>query len=97
MAEITFTRRAYGHLERITRYDRNVILDAVKEQLTYAPHQEMRHRKLLRATRLADWELRVSRYRVFYDVDVVQRVVWVLAVGIKERDRLIIAGKEVDL
>ena len=33
--EIEFTQQAYGHLQAIRRFDRNAILDAVKEQLTY--------------------------------------------------------------
>jgi mRNA-degrading endonuclease RelE of RelBE toxin-antitoxin system len=44
---------------------------------------------------LADWELRIGRYRVFYDVDVANRVVRILAVGVKERNRLLIGGQEV--
>jgi len=95
--EIKFAGHAYRHLEAIGRHDRNLILDAVKEQLSYTPVDETRNRKLLRDNPLADWELRVGQYRVFYDVDVANCVVRILAVGVKERNKLIIAEEEVVL
>jgi hypothetical protein len=45
----------------------------------------------------ASWELRCgpdNRFRVFYDVDAAATVVNVLAIGIKDRTRLLIAGEE---
>ena len=35
-----------------------------------------------------------NRFRVFYEVDVAERVVWVLAIGVKEGSRLLISGEE---
>ena len=78
-------------------YDRNAILDAIREQLTHTPAQDTRNRKLLRDTPLADWELRVGRFRVFYDVDAASRRVRVLAVGVKEGSKLLVGGEEVAL
>jgi mRNA-degrading endonuclease RelE of RelBE toxin-antitoxin system len=95
--KIEFTREAYGHLDAIRRFDRNTILDAVKEQLTHAPNEETQNRKLLRDNPLADWELRVGQYRLFYDVDTDARRVRILAVGVKVRNKLTIGGKEVVL
>ena len=95
--EVEFTRTAYRHLEALRRYDRNTILDAVREQLTQSPEEEARNCKLLRENPLADWELRVGNHRVFYDVDASNRVVRVVAVGFKDRNRLIIGGEEVVL
>jgi mRNA-degrading endonuclease RelE of RelBE toxin-antitoxin system len=46
---------------------------------------------------LSAWELRVGMYRVFYDVDPQQRTVRIKAVGWKERDKLVIRGKELTL
>ncbi len=43
------------------------------------------------------WELRCgpdNRFRVFYDVDSELREVQVLAVGVKDRNRLLIGGEE---
>ena len=45
----------------------------------------------------ADWELRFgpdNRFRVFYQVKAETREVRVLAIGVKERDRLFIGGEE---
>jgi mRNA-degrading endonuclease RelE of RelBE toxin-antitoxin system len=45
----------------------------------------------------ATWELRCgpdNRFRIFYDVDFESRIVYVLAIGIKDRNRLFIAGEE---
>ena len=95
--EVEVTRTAYGHLEARRRYDRNAILDAIKQQLTHTPATETPNRKLLRENPLADWELRVGRFRVFYDVDAISRLVRILAVGIKEGNKLMIGGEEVTL
>ncbi len=94
---VKFTKPAYRHLKAFRRYDRNRILDGIKEQLIHKPQEETRNKKLLRQNPLADWELRIQPYRVFYDVDETQRVVRILAVGIKERNKLIIGGEEVTL
>jgi mRNA-degrading endonuclease RelE of RelBE toxin-antitoxin system len=48
----------------------------------------------------AEWELRFgpdNRFRVFYDIDMETRRVYILAIGVKEESRLFIGGKEVDL
>jgi len=45
----------------------------------------------------ATWELRFgprNRFRAFYEVDPVKQIVYVLAIGVKERDRLWIGGEE---
>jgi hypothetical protein len=60
---------------------------------------ETRNRKpLKRPTAFgADWELRLgpdNRFRVFYQVDREGHGVRVLAVGVKDRNRLLIGGEE---
>ena len=45
----------------------------------------------------SSWELRcgpANRFRVFYEIARCTRQVWVLAIGVKDRDRLFIAGEE---
>ena len=71
--EVTLTPSAYEHIKALRRYDRNAVLDAIKRQLVNAPSEETRNRKLLRKNPFADWELRVGRCRVLYDVDEEQR------------------------
>ena len=48
----------------------------------------------------ATWELRCgarNRFRVLYGIDKEHREVQIQAVGVKEGNRLLIAGKEIDL
>ena len=47
----------------------------------------------------AGWELRLgprNRFRAFYEVDRERRQVRILAIGVKERNRLSIGGEEVE-
>jgi hypothetical protein len=47
--------------------------------------------------RKADWELRLgpdNRFRVFYQIDAEGREVHILAVGVKDRERLYFGGEE---
>ena len=47
---------------------------------------------------MAPWELRVGRLRVYFDVEQEPRhVVRILAVGIKDGNRVWIGGQEVEL
>ena len=52
----------------------------------------------MRPNPIAPWELRIGDLRVYYDVedDPDSRVI-VLAVGVKERNRLRIGGEEIKL
>jgi len=54
------------------------------------------HRKKLRPNPLAPWELKVSKYRVFYEVSQPQ-IVKIVAAGYKEHNDLFIRGKKVQL
>lgn len=94
---VNLTKPAYRHLESFRRYDRNRILDGIKEQLTHSPNEETRNKKMLRENPLSDWELRIHPFRVFYEVDESKKLVRVVAVGIKERKKLTIGGKEIEI
>jgi len=68
-------------------------LDTVDEQLTYQPTVETKNRKPMRPNPLAPWELRIGDLRVYYDVEEdPEPVVYINAVGIKERNQVRIAG-----
>jgi hypothetical protein len=91
-----------GHLDAIEPKYHSLIRAAVEEQLRFEPETPTRNRKQLeRPLDLgARWELRFgpdNRFRVFYRVEVEQRRVRILAVAVKERNRLFIAGEEVKL
>ena len=94
---VEFTEKALGHLESFRGFERNIILDAIKAQLPHQSSQETRHRKLLRVNPLADWELRVQAFRVFYEVDPENYVVRIIAIGHKQHNTLFIGGEEMQL
>lgn len=73
-------------LKEIDVFWRRRIVQAIDEQLRSQPTVGTKNRKLLGDPRTTFegeppiWELRVGRYRVFYDVDEVTRVVYVRAI-----------------
>jgi mRNA-degrading endonuclease RelE of RelBE toxin-antitoxin system len=85
------------HLRVLTAREQSTVLDSVEEQLEHQPTVETRNRKPMRPNPVAPWELRIGDLRVYYDVrDEPERIVYIRAVGIKERNRVRI-GKEVIL
>jgi mRNA-degrading endonuclease RelE of RelBE toxin-antitoxin system len=95
---IIFAPETLEHLDSIERKDHRLIRETVNQQLSFLPAYAARNRKPLEqpAPFGATWELRFgprNRFRVFYEIDFTQSMVQVLAIGIKERNRLII-GKE---
>ena len=63
-------------------------------------HGPLGNRKPLEGPALlgADWEIRFgpdNRFRVFYRIDVENHEVEILAIGVKEKERLYIGGEEV--
>ena len=98
---LTFTE-AVDHLDFIESKHHGLLRRAIKEQLTFGPALEIRNRKPLDqpAPFEALWELRCgpkNRFRVFYDVDLEQRLVLILAIAMKDRNRLLIGGEEYKL
>lgn len=91
---IEYTASAEGDLASFRKFEQVLILDAVDQNLLHTPHVETRNRKVLDPNPLAMWELRIGRYRVFYDLDTTTRSVLVKAVGWKERNTLYIRGRE---
>ena len=94
---VKLTGTVCRHLEALRRYDRVRVLDAIKGQLQSSPDQETRNRKPLRENPIADWELRVGDFRVLYEVDAASRMVRVVGVGVKVRNRLLIGGEEIEI
>ena len=91
-----------GHLDAIDSKYHSLIRATIEEQLEFEPETATRNRKPLeRPIELgAKWELRFgpdNRFRVFYRVDGEQRQVRILAIAVKQRSRLFIAGEEVEL
>ncbi|RLC08456.1 MAG: type II toxin-antitoxin system RelE/ParE family toxin [Deltaproteobacteria bacterium] len=84
-------------MQKFRRYERNIILDSINEQLRHQPTTETKNRKFLRDNPLSDWELRVDPFRIFYEVDDSEFIVRIVAVGYKKRERLFIGKEEFKL
>jgi mRNA-degrading endonuclease RelE of RelBE toxin-antitoxin system len=95
--QIRFSRDAERQLGELSARDRGILLEAIEEQLMHQPELATRHRKLLRENPLANWELRVGEYRVFYRVVSGQDMVLIIAIGTKSHNSLWIEGKETRL
>src|SRR5262245_61515049 len=90
------------HLTAIESKYHSLIRTTIEEQLRFEPETATRNRKPLErpVSLAARWELRLgpdNRLRVFYRVDIEGRQVRVLAVAVKERNRLFLGGEEVEL
>jgi len=100
--ELVYAPITEEHLKAIERKYYSLIRTAIEAQLRFAPDVETRNRKpLKRSANLgAEWEIRLgpgNRFRVFYEVDRKGRRVYILAIGEKRGERLLIGGKEVEL
>lgn len=94
MFQIELADEALEDLRFLKKFEQSMVFDAVENQLVFEPAVETRNRKRLRPNRLAGWELRIGKLRVFYDVQAEDRVVLVKAVGWKEHDQLLVRGEE---
>ena len=97
MFRIEFTSDAYDDLDSFRKFDQRRILEEIEAQLTHEPTRETRKRKRLRSNPLADWELRVETFRVFFTVDEADGVVAVIAIGYKEGNDLYVHGERYEL
>ena len=97
MFRIELTPEAIEDLRLLRKYDQQQIVAAIESQLPDQAAQETRNRKRLRPNRLAEWELRVGDYRVFYDVDQDNAAVKIVAVGYKEGSQLFVHGEAYQL
>jgi hypothetical protein len=99
---LLFAPVVHDHLSVIdAKYD-SLIRQKIQEQLSHEPDVETRNRKPVRppAAFEAEWELRfgpANRFRVFYQIDHENRHVRVVAIGVKDRNRLLVGGEEVTL
>jgi mRNA-degrading endonuclease RelE of RelBE toxin-antitoxin system len=95
---IEFAESVEAHFRALTARDRAVALTAISRQLLHEPLRETRNRKPLRPNPVAPWELRVGHLRIFYEVvGIDSGIVRILAVGQKQRNALMIGGKEIRL
>jgi mRNA-degrading endonuclease RelE of RelBE toxin-antitoxin system len=94
---IEFTEEARGDLLSYTAHERKIIATEIRAQLSHQPVLTTKNRKPLRTNPVAPWELRIGRFRVFYEADDSYRTVTIIAVGHKEHNVLFVRGQEVRL
>ncbi len=99
---IVFDEEIDQHFDAIDRKSHPLNRSAIAQQLRFDPATKTRNRKpLVRKNQLeADWEIRFgpdNRFRVLYTVDEKNLEVVILAIGVKQGNRLIIGGEELTL
>ncbi len=93
MYAIEFTPEANEDLKLFRKFEQRQILDEMEHQLKYEPKIVTRNRKEMSPNDVAGWELRIGKFRVFYNVDEETRTVSIVAVGFKVGSILFIRGE----
>jgi hypothetical protein len=96
---LSFAPEALEHLDGIESKYHGALRRTIHAQLIHTPTKQTRNRKPLDqpAPLGTSWELRCgpgNRFRVFYDVEAAGHAVQILAIGVKDRNRLLIGGEE---
>lgn len=97
MFDIQFTAEARGDLKSLRKPDQVTVIAAVESHLVHDANQPTRHRKKLKPNPVAEWELRVGEFRVFYNMDESKQIVSVVAVGFKVGNVLFIRNERQSL
>jgi mRNA-degrading endonuclease RelE of RelBE toxin-antitoxin system len=100
--ELVYDPEVKAHIRAIETKYHSLIRTTLETQLRFEPDTETRNRKPLerQVEFEASWELRFgpdNRFRVFYAVSHERHEVEILAIGVKERNRLRIGGEEIKL
>ncbi len=86
---------ANNDLNFYKKYEQKIIVKCILTYLHFDANNETRKRKKLRPNPIAPWELRIGKYRIFYEIN--QKTAKVLAIGHKEHNELFIRGKKVEI
>jgi mRNA-degrading endonuclease RelE of RelBE toxin-antitoxin system len=89
-------------LRSVERKFHSLVRTAIEEQLPLEPGVRTRNRKPIDVpvTPNSRWDLRCgpnNRFRVLYQISEQTQEVYVLAIGVKQREKLMIGGEEIDL
>ena len=95
--DIQFTEGALEDLAWFKKREQNEIRDGIFDHLEYEPTMATRNRKRTRPNETAEWELRLGRFRVFYDVDQSVLIVAIEAIAEKKGSLLFFQGEEREL
>lgn len=81
--QIELTEEAKADLYYYTAFERKIITEEIRVQLTYQPLTETKNRKRLRNNPIAPWELRSGKYRILYEADEASLKLAITAIGHK--------------
>jgi hypothetical protein len=100
--KLIYAAQVKDHLKTIERKYHSLIRNTIENQLRFEPDVETRNRKPVEPPTIleADWELRFgpnNRFRAFYTINIGQREVYIVAIGVKQGNKLVISGEEVEL
>jgi mRNA-degrading endonuclease RelE of RelBE toxin-antitoxin system len=91
---IRITEVAAQQLRAFAAHDRRIIESAITARLTEQPAMPTRSIRQLRPNPLAEFELRVQRFRVLYNVGGKNEDVVLLLIGVNVGNKLIVEGEE---
>jgi mRNA-degrading endonuclease RelE of RelBE toxin-antitoxin system len=94
--QVIFIPSAETDLDFFKVSEQRVIVDAIRTYLQVDATAPSQRRKQLSENPIAPWELRVGRYRVFYELEN-DAIVKIVAVGYKDHNDLFIRGESVEL
>ncbi len=97
MYDIEFTPEAIDDLKSFRKFEQQNIISGIDTQLSHEPTVETRNRFRMRPNDVAEWELRIGKYRVFYNVELDVQIVSIEVVGFKRGNQLFVRGKRRDL
>jgi len=93
MYRIYFSKGVEDDFAGITAFHRTIIFSSIEKQLKHEPAKPTRKRKLLKGiippwnAVPPIWELRIGKYRIFYDVSEKEKAVFIRAVKEKPPDK----------
>ena len=94
MYKIEFTPEAFEDLRLFRKFEQKRIIEGIESQLKHEPKMATHNRKKLRPNDVAEYELRLGKYRAFYNVHDEVMIVSIEAIGFKIGHLLFIRGKE---
>jgi len=94
--DVKLVPSANRDLDYYNAYEQKIILDAISKFLGTDANVHTKRRKQLRQNPVAPWELRVGKYRAFYEIRG-ENLVRVLAIGHKEHNELFIRRESVEI
>jgi mRNA-degrading endonuclease RelE of RelBE toxin-antitoxin system len=83
MFDIKFTQRAIEDLQVFPKAEQKWIVSNLESQLAEDAAEETEDRRRLHPNGPVEWEIRLGKVRVFYDVDIENGTVKIEAVGKK--------------